>query len=198
MKCSTLISTADEPRCYACNLHRKVLKVILCRERRKNPSNSVIKPNSNYRFMDDRQLKRVIFQLREDNRDLKKEVLTLKEKVDNLMNSAIEQDNELTSDYLKIISDNKSYIESSMKNNAFLQLFWDEQMKATQCTTSSNIRWHPIIIRWCLYLRHKSSASYEALHESGILKLPSQRTLRDYTHHLNKAMVFKLPMTDNC
>ena len=65
--------------------------------------------------MDDRQLKRVIFQLREDNRDLKKEVLTLKEKVDNLMNSAIEQDNKLTSDYLKIISDNKSYIESSMK-----------------------------------------------------------------------------------
>ena len=158
VKCSTLISAANEPRCDVCNLHRNVLNVILCRARQKNSSISVIKPNSNYRFMDDRQLKRVIFQLRENNRDLKKEILTLKEKVDNLMNSAIEQDKELTSDYLQIISDNKPYIDSTMKNNAFLRLFWDEQMKATQCTTSNNIRWHPIIIRWCLYLRHKSSA----------------------------------------
>ena len=32
------------------------------------------------------------------------------------------------------------------------------------------------------YLRYKSSGAYEMLRESGCIKLPSQRTLRDYTH----------------
>ena len=39
------------------------------------------------------------------------------------------------------------------------------------------------MICWCLYLRHLSGASYEMLRESGAIKLPSQRTLRDYTYH---------------
>ena len=40
------------------------------------------------------------------------------------------------------------------------------------------------MIRWCLYLRHLSSAAYETLRESGTIKLPSQRTLHDYTYHI--------------
>ena len=37
--------------------------------------------------------------------------------------------------------------------------------------------------RWCLYLHHLSSKGYQLLRESGCLSLPSQRTLRDYTHY---------------
>lgn len=44
------------------------------------------------------------------------------------------------------------------------------------------IRWHPLMIRWCLYLRHQSSKVYETLRDSGVLCLPSQRTVRDYSH----------------
>lgn len=46
----------------------------------------------------------------------------------------------------------------------------------------NGIRWHLLMIRWCLYLRHQSSKAYETLRESGCLHLPSQRTLRDYSH----------------
>ena len=45
------------------------------------------------------------------------------------------------------------------------------------------MRWDPLMIRWSLYLRHLSSGAYETLRESGVIKLPSQRTLRDYTYH---------------
>ena len=38
------------------------------------------------------------------------------------------------------------------------------------------------LCRWCLYLRHLSSSAYELLRDSGVVKLPSQRTLRDCTH----------------
>ena len=44
------------------------------------------------------------------------------------------------------------------------------------------MRWHPLIIRWCLYLRHQSSKAYETLRQSGCLHLPSQCTLQDYSH----------------
>ena len=38
------------------------------------------------------------------------------------------------------------------------------------------------MIKWCLHLRHLSGSGYEALRKSGCITLPSQRTLRDYTH----------------
>ena len=38
------------------------------------------------------------------------------------------------------------------------------------------------MIRWCLSLKLLSSASYSALRSSNLLVLPSERTLRDYTH----------------
>ena len=37
---------------------------------------------------------------------------------------------------------------------------------------------------------HRSSGAYESLRESGCLRLPSQRTLRDYTHYVKAAAGF--------
>ena len=36
--------------------------------------------------------------------------------------------------------------------------------------------------RWCLNLKLLSSSAYHCLSTSGFVKLPSERTLRDYTH----------------
>ena len=44
--------------------------------------------------------------------------------------------------------------------------------------------------RWCIYLRHKSSGAYDLLRESGVVSLPSQRTLRDYTHYIPPTVGF--------
>jgi len=49
---------------------------------------------------------------------------------------------------------------------------------------SRSMRWHPVFIKWCLYMRHLSGRSYELLRQSGCVHLPSQRTLRDYTHYI--------------
>lgn len=44
--------------------------------------------------------------------------------------------------------------------------------------------------RWCLYIRHLSSSAYELLRNSGVLKLHSQRTLRDYTYYTRASAGF--------
>ena len=44
--------------------------------------------------------------------------------------------------------------------------------------------------KWCIYLRHLSSSAYDALRESGCVALPSQRTLRDFTHSVKATVGF--------
>ena len=41
------------------------------------------------------------------------------------------------------------------------------------------MRWHPTMIKWCIYMHHLSSFAYDTLKNSGCLRLPSDRTLRD-------------------
>ena len=65
---------------------------------------------------------------------------------------------------------------------SFPGVFWEQQLSAASKKNARSIRWHPLIIKWCLYLHHKSSGAYNMLRDSGILQLPSGRTLRDYRH----------------
>ena len=55
-------------------------------------------------------------------------------------------------------------------------------MKALTVKTKSQIQWHPLMITWALYLHHRSSGVYETIRKSGVIALPSSRTLRDYRH----------------
>ena len=71
-----------------------------------------------------------------------------------------------------------------------LRMFSEQQQKATSYSEPKSMRWHPLIIKWCLYLQHLSSGAYETLRTSSILKLPSQRTLRDYTHYIKSSCKF--------
>ena len=45
----------------------------------------------------------------------------------------------------------------------FMKLFWDEQQKYVQYSTKSSIRFHPMIIKYCLNLAAKSSSTHSDL-----------------------------------
>ena len=51
-----------------------------------------------------------------------------------------------------------------------------------------------MIIKWCLSIKLRSSSSYNALSNSGVLVLPSDRTLRDYTHFVKAQAGFSPEM----
>ena len=50
-------------------------------------------------------------------------------------------------------------------------------------TPSKQMRWHPLIIQWCLKMYSKSHSAYEGMRSSGALRLPSGRTLSDYKNY---------------
>lgn len=56
---------------------------------------------------------------------------------------------------------------------------------------AKSMKWHPMMILWCLNLKLLSSSAYHALRTSGFIQLPSERTLRDYTHFMKAGPGFQ-------
>ena len=67
-------------------------------------------------------------------------------------------------------------------SNTFASIFWNQQFKAATLKDRRQMKWHPAMIRWCLYLHHRSSGAYSTLRNSGVITLPTERTLSDYRH----------------
>ena len=111
-----------------------------------------------------------------------KEISRLHEKINRLVaNQGIKVDQETHTDLVSIM---KKYSELAQTNqsNPFMKIFWDQQLKAASLSSTRQIRWHPAVIRWCLYLHHRSSGCYNTLRNSGLFYLPTDRTLQDYRH----------------
>ena len=95
-------------------------------------------------------------------------------------------DSELGKDFVKIFSERKEDVPP------FMKLFWEEQQKYLSASNSKSVRYHPQIIKFCLSLAAKSSSTsstysdirYDKSSDSGILVLPSLRTLRDYKNYI--------------
>ena len=90
-------------------------------------------------------------------------------------------DPEINDDLSSILS-NKENFGNELPDGSFRRLLWEQQLQALSCNNPRQIRWHPVMIKWCLNIKLRSSSAYRALRDSGFMKLPSERTLRDYTH----------------
>ena len=65
---------------------------------------------------------------------------------------------ELSSDFQKLFSQcNEKEVTS------FMKLFWDEQQKYISSSSPASIRYHSMIIKFCLNLAAKSSSAYKDL-----------------------------------
>ena len=102
--------------------------------------------------------------------ELERKIHELKAEIEK---SSVEVDHQLSEDFTDILS------KSGKKLTPFMELFWQQQKKLMG-HSSTGVRFHPMIIRYCLSLAMKSPSCYEELRRSGILVLPSQRTLKDY------------------
>ncbi|KAK3914528.1 Proteasome subunit beta [Frankliniella fusca] len=77
-------------------------------------------------------------------------------------------------------------------------VFLQQQVKASQLKNASGMRWHPTMVRFALSLYITSPAAYKTMRETGMVKLPSNRTLFNYSHAkpieegIDKAVLEKL------
>ena len=117
---------------------------------------------------------------RMENKMLKLEVEKLQAEISR---SSMTVSPDLNNDFMSIMSSTES------KNiSPFMKLFWEEQQKYLK-SSKTGIRYHPMIIRYCLALASKSSAAYDEIRYdentgTGFVILPSRRRLRDYKNYI--------------
>ena len=126
--------------------------------------------------------------------DLHRETRAYRLKVERLQASVtalhgVTLDEETTSDLHHIMLEEE---EQAVQQDGIQKIFWQQHKEAASRSRESKkgMRWHPLMVRWCLFLRHQSNKCYETLRESGCIHLPSQRTLRDYTHYVQSGVGF--------
>ncbi|XP_072043833.1 uncharacterized protein [Amphiura filiformis] len=95
-----------------------------------------------------------------------------------------------TSDIYNLVTEYTPQVEKNFEADSFQRIFWDEQIKYNQLKNKCSMRWHPLIVKWSLLLKSKSSKAYQAMKDSGFINLPSERTLYDYTHYVPSKMGF--------
>ena len=127
------------------------------------------------------RLKLTIQNYRFENKSLKSEIEKLNKEISR---SAVAVSEDLSTDFVSIMSKaDQSHI------SPFMKFFWEEQQKYI-LSSKYAVRYHPMIIRYCLALASKSPGTYDDIRcdeksGTGILVLPSRRRLRDYKNYIH-------------
>ena len=164
-----------------CHLYRSQLRAMLSRHSR-SATNS--QKYVNNKFLSTSQKQTKIQNLKCRVYAAERKVQKLCERIDQItiLNGVEISDPGFKDDLVTIMGSSDSEVKCAFPEGSFRRLFWEQQLKASSVTDSRQMRRHPFMIRWCLNLKLLSSSAYHSLRTSGFIKLPSERTMRDYTH----------------
>ena len=176
-------------RCSKCAAHRKSLQSAVSRLDSK--ANTVPSPNShlstspsshtNLEYLTPSEVSLRVRTLQSRFNASKKVISRLQEKVKQLTETqGLTIESSLHDDLVTVMDQHEDEVTKQHDESSFQMLFWKQQREALK--KGKGIRWHPLVIKWCLYLHHCSSKAYKVLRNSKCLRLPSERTLQDYTH----------------
>ena len=195
--CQILVPV-ESNQCSVCHAYRQTLNRMFlrfedstrdtCTElNRVNPQS-----HTNYRYLSSLEKDKRMKVLHQQSRVAQQQINRLKKKLKNVIeqrSNFVEE--ELHNDLSQIIKDNDDSVKKTFPlEDSFQRVFWESQKRASSLKNAKSMKWDPLMIRWCLYLRHLSSSAYQMLRESGVICLPSQRTLRDYTYHIQSSIGF--------
>ena len=183
-------------RCSNCQEIRSILRKRGARNKQPQGTQPTSKT---YPALEDQRLK--LKQLQQDKRRLSRRLTAMSSKVSSLefsLRQLIVREGEVfyhqqNSDIESLVEDSVSEFEKAFPADSFQRCFWEEQLRYNRLSDKKGMRWHPLIIRWCLYIRSKSSKAYDGLRQ--FLNLPSQRTLYDYSHFTEHSTGFQLNVT---
>lgn len=189
-KCKVLCGQFVE-RCDICTHYRKVLRATCSKQShhttpRCDPSSRV-----NYRFLSKNELQDRLHEVHSLQHNTSRKLQRLQARIAaSTEKDGVDLDETSHADVTAIMEQCSETVTSKYPPNSFQQVFWQQQLQAASLSNNRRRRWHPLMIKWALYLRHLSGKAYETIRESGCLALPSQRTLRDYTYFLESTLGF--------
>lgn len=172
-------------RCSACSSYISNLKALAKKDREKK-SNDCPASTTNHRFITIADYRSCISSLRSSIHEKDQKIIHLEKIIsEKATKQAITVNSTTHQDLFTIMQQHHNDIVQQYPDDSFQYIFWKSQYESTQKKSKNGYRWNPAMIRWCIYLHHKSSKAYELLRKSNCINLPSQRTLRDYTHFID-------------
>ncbi|KAK3916692.1 Germination-specific N-acetylmuramoyl-L-alanine amidase, partial [Frankliniella fusca] len=168
--CSILISSRRW-RCTECTKLAPAL-------RRRKLAADMESPHSftNNRFLTEEQKMKKLEDQRREIENTRRKVSRLHVKMQQMIKKngiLIEQ---------SVCDDLQNILQDSDKLTPAQSVFLQQQIKASQQKNSCGMRWHPTMIRLALAIHLTSPSAYELMRDTGMVKLPSSRTLFDYSH----------------
>ena len=95
---------------------------------------------------------------------MKRKINHLQKKIVSVIaTEGLNVDDSLQSDLKSMADDCTDEVKCTFPEGSFARLFWEEQTKASSLKNAKTMRWHPLFIKWCLYLRHLSGKAYEVV-----------------------------------
>ena len=196
-ECLKVVTSQSQAKmCLNCSLFRD--NILRCRLNRHlkelngdvNNQSTSASSHTNFRYLNTPEKYERMKNMASAIHSKDKQITYLKDRIEQLIaRDGMHVDNET---HLDLVSMMKNYSKAMEINvpNPFMKIFWEQQLKATTLNSTRQMRWHPAIIRWCLYLHHRSSGCYKTLRNSGLFHLPTERTLRDYRHFAPSSIGF--------
>ena len=73
---------------------------------------------------------------------------------------------EESEDYIKdvIVSPESAEYLETLPTESFQHVLWQQQVQAASMSNPRGMHWHPLMICWCLYLRHKTVITIHNYH----------------------------------
>ena len=125
-------------------------------------SDSSCDPSShtNLRWLSHPQKDQRIRNLQDVVHSKERKIQNLQAKLDKVIqDEGIQVDTATHNDLLAIMTSKNLSQESTESDTSFQRIFWEQQFKAASLKDRRQMRWHPAIIRWCLYLHHAQVAA---------------------------------------
>ena len=140
-----------KPRCDSCTSYRSTLRTLQTRVDKIKGSS--VKKKRPHCSLNKKQMRKRLFKLSKEKKTLQRKNRLLETKIKSLIDDeGVILDTETHDIVEEQISKSEEF---KFKENSVMDLLWKQQKQAAKLTKKTSMRWHPMIIRWCLsiYLR---------------------------------------------
>ena len=176
--CQLLVGVAEK-RCQQCVAYRGVLRVKFSRWNRSPKATSKFATNASLKTPQRSQkLKRLATVKKAAERKI---VQMRKSIAKSIREKGVALPQDLHDDVTSVMNAQGEKIDDIYPKGTFRRLFWDQQFKAASAKSASGMRWHPVMIRLALSLKMASSSAYHIMRTAGVIQLPSERTLSNFS-----------------
>jgi len=182
-----IFSTRNNKVCSVCSKSKDSLRTIRARLNKSSldPLSSTRRTSgdssTNYRYLDREEIIERLINVQKQKHEALSKGSKLGQKLQKLLQK---QGAFLEKEQSEELGKNLDAEKCSFDPESPQWLLWQQQKEQFKKSDPRQMRWHPLIIRWCLSIYHTSPAPYRQISSKKLqfLKLPHINTLKKYTN----------------